>query len=186
MKINGNQVRTGMVLDYQGKLWRVSKTEHVKPGKGGAFAQIEMKDIVNGTKLNERFRATESVERATLEQRPMQYLYDEGDSLVFMDNTTYEQTSVSKDLIGDMLPWLQENMEVSIEMHEGNPIGIELPEKVTFTITEADAVIKGQTVSSSYKPAKLENGQTVMVPPFVESGTAIVVNTTDGTYVERA
>lgn len=186
MKINGNQVRIGMVLEYQGKLWRVSKTDHVKPGKGGAFAQIEMKDVITGTKLNERFRATESVERATLEQRKMQYLYDEGESLVFMDNTTYEQTMLPKDLVGDMLPWLQENMEVSIELHEENPIGIELPPHVTYSIVEADAVIKGQTVSSSFKPAKLENGQTVMVPPFIETGTAIVVSTTDGTYVERA
>jgi elongation factor P len=186
MKINGNQVRVGMVLEHQGKLWRVSKTEHVKPGKGGAFAQIEMKDVVSGTKLNERFRATESVERARLEQHKMQYLYDDGESLIFMDNATYEQTSLPKDLVGDMLPWMQESMEVEIEMHEGNPIGVGLPEKVTCTITEADAVIKGQTVSSSYKPAKLDNGQTVMVPPFIETGTAIVVSTVDGTYVERA
>ena len=186
MKINGNQVRIGMVLEYQSKLWRVSKTDHVKPGKGGAFAQIEMKDVMTGTKLNERFRATESVERATLEQRAMQYLYDEGESLVFMDNNTYEQTMLPKDLVGDMLPWLQENMEVVIEMHDENPIGIELPAQITCTITEADAVIKGQTVSSSFKPAKLENGQTVMVPPFIEQDTDIIVHSETMEYSERA
>ena len=186
MKINGNQIRPGMVLEYQGKLWRVTKIAHTQPGKGGAYTQAEMKDIVNGTKLNERFRSSETVERARLEQVEMQYLYDDGENLNFMNNISYEQIALPYDLVGDAKPWLQENMVVKIEMHEENAIGIELPEKVTYSITEAEATVKGQTQSSSYKPAMLENGETVMVPQFVNSGEKIVVNTTDGTYVERA
>ena len=186
MKINGNQVRPGNVLEHQGRLWRVMKTEHVKPGKGGAFAQVEMKDIVSGTKLNERFRATESVERATLEQRPMQFLYADGETLYFMDNSTYEQTEIPAETFGDQLVWLQENMEVLVEVYEGKPMGAELPPHVVMEIIEADAVVKGQTQSSSYKPAKVENGETVLVPPFIEAGIRIKINTLDGTYVERA
>lgn len=186
MKINGNQIRPGMVLEYQGKLWRVSKIAHTQPGKGGAYTQAEMKDIVNGTKLNERFRSSETVERARLEQVEMQYLYDDGEALNFMNNTSYEQIALNYDIVGEAKTWLQENMVVHIEMHEENPIGIELPEKVVYEITEAEATVKGQTQSSSYKPAVIENGATVMVPQFVNSGEKIVVNTTDGTYVERA
>lgn len=185
MKINGNQIRPGMVLEYQGKLWRVAKISHTQPGKGGAYTQAEMKDIVNGTKLNERFRSSETVERAVLEQKPMQYLYDDG-SLNFMDMTSYEQVALPHDLIGDALKWLQENMEVKIEFHDETAIGVEIPEKVTVNITEAEPVVKGQTQSSSYKPATVENGTTVLVPQFVSSGENIVVNTADGTYVERA
>lgn len=186
MKINGNQVRPGMVLEHQGKLWQVTKISTVKPGKGGAFTQAEMKDIIAGTKLNERFRSDDKVERAVLEQRPMQYLYDDGETLNFMDNTTFEQISLTRESMGEQAVWLQENMEVEVEMHEGKPLSVNLPAKITMEIIEADAVVKGQTQSSSYKPAKVENGQTVMVPPFIEAGTKIVINTDEGTYAERA
>ena len=186
MKINGNQIRPGMVLEYQNKLWRVSKISHTQPGKGGAYTQAEMKDIVNGTKLNERFRSSETVERARLEQVEMQYLYDDGEALNFMNNQSYEQIALQYDVAGDSKKWLQENMNVFIEMHEENPIGLQLPEKVTMDVTEADGVVKGQTQSSSFKPAVVENGQTVLVPQFVSAGERIVINTTDGTYVERA
>lgn len=186
MKINGNQIRPGMILEYQGKLWRVVKIAHTQPGKGGSYTQAEMKDIVNGTKLNERFRSSESVERARLEQTEMQYLYDDGEMLNFMNNVSFEQIAIPYDTAGEARVWLQENMLVRIETHEDKPIGMEVPDKVTIEIEEADAVVKGQTQSSSFKPARLENGQTVMVPQFVASGEKIVVNTTDGSYVERA
>ena len=186
MKINGNEIRPGMVLEHQKKLWRVAKISHTQPGKGGAYTQAEMKCITDGTKLNERFRSAESVERAVLEQRPMQYLYDSGDSLAFMDNTTFEQVEINYDLMGDQKVWLQENMDVSVEFHQGSPIGVELPTTVDMEVVEADAVVKGQTASSSYKPAKLENGETVLVPPYVESGIKITVNTADGTFSGRA
>lgn len=186
MKINGNQIRPGMVLEYKGNLWRVAKISHTQPGKGGAYTQAEMKDIVNGTKLNERFRSSETVERAALEQRPMQYLYDSGETFCMMDNTTYEQTELPHELLGDHAVWLQENMEVEVEFHNDKAIGVALPEKITMEITEAEATVKGQTQSSSYKPAVVENGQTVMVPQFINSGEKIVISTDDGTYVERA
>lgn len=186
MKINGNQIRPGMVLDYQGRLWRVAKISHTQPGKGGAYTQAEMKDLVSGTKLNERFRSAETVERAILEQKSMQYLYADGDNLTFMDNTSYEQISIPREDVGEQAVWLQENMEVQIEMYEDTPIGVELPEKVVMEIVEAESVVKGQTQSSSYKPAKLENGETILVPQFVAAGERVVVNTLDGSYVERA
>lgn len=186
MRINGNEVRPGMVLEHQNKLWRVAKISHTQPGKGGAYTQAEMKCITDGTKLNERFRSDEKVERAQLEQRPMQFLYADGENLAFMDNTNYEQVEINAELLGEQLPWLQENMEVSVEFYQEKPIGIELPNSVEMEIMEADAVVKGQTASSSYKPAKVSNGQTVMVPPFVEAGTRITINTADGTYMGRA
>lgn len=186
MKINGNQIRPGMVLEHQGNLWRVAKISHTQPGKGGAYTQAEMKDIVNGTKLNERFRSSETVERARLDQVEMQYLYDDGENLNFMNNTTYEQIALNYDIVGAARVWLQENMQVQIEMYEEKAIGIEIPEKIVMNITEAEATVKGQTQSSSYKPAVVENGETVMVPQFISAGENIVINTTDGTYVERA
>lgn len=186
MKINGNEIRPGMVLEHQGKLWRVAKIAQTQPGKGGAYTQAEMKCITDGTKLNERFRSSESVERARLEQRPMQYLYADGEMLTCMDMTSYEQTSIPSEILGDQLPWLTENMEVKVEFYQENPIGIELPATVEMELIEADGVVKGQTASSSYKPAKASNGQTVMVPPFIEAGTTIVINTADGTYASRA
>lgn len=186
MRINGNQIRPGMIIEHQGNLWRVAKIAHTQPGKGGAYTQAEMKDIVNGTKLNQRFRSSEAVEKARLDQVEMQYLYDDGETLNFMNNENYEQLALHYDVLGSDRVWLQENMLVKVEMYEEKAIGVEIPEKVTMNITEADAVVKGQTQSSSFKPAKLENGETVLVPQFISSGENIVINTTDGTYMERA
>ena len=186
MRINGNAVRPGNVIEHNGRLWRAVKIQHTQPGKGGAYLQVELKDIRDGTKLNERFRASESVERVRLDQKDYQYLFSEGDMLTFMDNETYEQVTVHEDLVGDPVIFLQDGMTVSIESFEGDLISVTLPDSVAMEVVEADPVVKGQTASSSYKPAKLENGAKVMVPPHIESGTRIVVNTADGTYVERA
>ncbi len=187
MKISGNAIRPGNIIEHKNRLWRAVKIQHVKPGKGGAFMQVELKDIRDGTKLNERFRANEEVERVRLDQRPFQYLYDEGGGmLAFMDTESYEQISLNAELVGDPVVFLQEGMVVTIESYEGEPIGVELPEHVTMEVVEADAVVKGQTASSSYKPAKMENGVKVMVPPHIETGTRIVVATADASYVERA
>ncbi|MDA9176501.1 elongation factor P, partial [Alphaproteobacteria bacterium] len=158
----------------------------VKPGKGGAFAQIELKDIRDGTKMNERFRSDETVERVRLDQVDYQYLFADGEMLTFMNNDTFEQIELNSDLVGEPLPFLQENMQVTIELYEEEPISVSLPESVILEITEADAVVKGQTASSSYKPALLENGVKIMVPPHIAAGTKVVVNTADGTYMERA
>jgi elongation factor P len=186
MKINGNAIRPGNVLEHNGRLWRAVKIMHVKPGKGGAFAQVEMKDIRDGTKLNERFRSSDSVERVRLDQAEFQFLFTEGDMLTFMNNESFEQISIPAEFVGEPLPFLSEGMTVTIESYEGSPISVELPETVVQEIVEADPVVKGQTASSSYKPAKLANGVRVMVPPFIEAGTRIVVNTADASYVERA
>jgi elongation factor P len=186
MKINGNSIRPGNIIEHQGRLWRAVKTQHTQPGKGGAYLQVELKDIRDGTKLNERFRSSETVERVRLDEHPYQFLFASGDEYTFMDQNTFEQISLNGDLIGEPAAFLQEGMIVTLESYEGSPISIELPETVVMTIVEADAVVKGQTASSSYKPAKLENGVRVMVPPHIESGTRIVVNTADATYVERA
>ncbi len=187
MKIDGNSIRPGMVIEHKGGLWRAVKAEHTQPGKGGAYAQVELKEIRTGTKLNERFRSSEKVERATLEQRDFQYLYPDGDSYTFMDNETYDQVALAAEFIGDdQIPYLQDGMNVSIEMHEGNPIGIQLPDTIVAEVVEADAVVKGQTASSSFKPAVLDNGVKILVPPHIGTGTRVVVRTADGTYVERA
>jgi len=186
MKINGNQIKPGNVLEHNGTLWAVVKTDHVKPGKGGAFAQVEMKNLLNGSKLNERFRATESVEKVRLEQKDFQYLYEQGDMLVFMDGETYEQLELQKDFVGERAAFLQDGMNVTVEMHEEKPIGINLPDQVTLEVVETEPVVKGQTVSSSYKPSTLENGVRCMVPPFVSVGEKIVVDTAEIVYVRRA
>jgi elongation factor P len=186
MKINGNAVRVGNVLEFEGRLWVVLKTQHTQPGKGGAYMQVEMKTILEGTKTNVRFRSDEKVERVFLEELPYQYLYADGDDLIFMDQETYEQITLSKDFVGDASHYLQDGMIVNVSSYEGKPLSVSLPEHVTLTISEADAVVKGQTASSSFKPAILENGVRVMVPPHIEAGMKIVVNTLDGTYVERA
>jgi elongation factor P len=186
MKINGNSIRPGNIIEHQGRLWRAVKTQHTQPGKGGAYLQVELKDIRDGTKLNERFRSSETVEKVRLDEHPSQFLFSAGDEYTFMDQDTFEQITLNSDLIGDPAVFLQEGMIVTLESYEGSPISVELPESVTMSIVVADAVVKGQTASSSYKPAKLENGVRVMVPPHVETGTRIVVNTADSTYVERA
>ncbi|HMB75815.1 MAG TPA: elongation factor P [Kiloniellaceae bacterium] len=186
MKINGNAVRPGNVIEHKGRLWRAVKIQHTQPGKGGAYMQVELKDIRDGSKLNERFRASETVERVRLDQKAYQYLYADGDFLTFMDNETYEQVTVHNDLVGEPAVFLQDGMMVTIESYEGDPISVLLPDTVVMAIEEADPVVKGQTASSSYKPAKLENGVRIMVPPHIESGTRVVVNTADGSYSERA
>ncbi len=186
MKINGNEIRPGNVIQHKGSLWVAVKTQAVKPGKGGAYNQVELKNLIDGTKLNERFRASESVERVRLEQKEHQFLYAEGDRLVFMDMETYDQIELPRDFVGDRAAFLQDGMTVTVESHEGRPIGITLPHHVTVTVSEAEPVVKGQTAASSYKPAILENGVRVMVPPFIQAGEKIVVDTTDISYVKRA
>ncbi len=187
MKINGNAIRPGMVIEHQGRLWRAVKIQHTQPGKGGAYLQVELKDLQTGTKLNDRFRSSETVERATLEQRDYQYLFNDGEMYTFMDTETFEQIELNAEQIGeDQVAYLQENMTVTIESHEDTPIGVQLPATVVLEITEADAVVKGQTASSSYKPAMLENGVRTLVPPHIETGVRVVINTVDGSYVERA
>ncbi len=186
MKINGNEIRPGNVIEHNGSLWAAVKTAHVKPGKGGAFAQVELKNLIDGTKLNERFRASETVERVRLEQKDYQFLYAEGEMLVFMDTETYEQLELQKDFVGDRSAFLQDGMMVTVESHEDKPIGIQLPDQVVLTIVEADPVVKGQTAASSYKPAMMDNGMRVMVPPFISSGEKILVDTNEITYLRRA
>lgn len=186
MKISGNAIRPGNVIEHKNRLWRAVKIQHTQPGKGGAYLQVELKDIRDGTKLNERFRSSEDVERVRLDQKDYQFLFADGDMLNFMDNDTYEQIAVHKDLVGEPVVFLQEGMTVTIESYEDEPISVMLPDTVVMQIVEADPVVKGQTASSSYKPAVLENGSRIMVPPHIESGIRVVVNTFDATYVERA
>jgi elongation factor P len=186
MKINGNEIRPGNVIEHNGSIWVAVKTQAVKPGKGPAYAQVELKNLINGSKLNERFRSSETVERVRLEQKDFQFLYVQGDMLVFMDTDTYEQMELAKDFVGERAAFLQDGMTVMVEMHEGKPIGISLPDQVTLTITEADPVVKGQTAASSYKPAILENGVRIMVPPFITSGEKVVVDTNEVAYIRRA
>ncbi|MDP3899398.1 MAG: elongation factor P [Mesorhizobium sp.] len=185
-KINGNEIRTGNVIEHDGGLWVAVRTNHVKPGKGGAYNQVELKNLINGTKLNERFRSAETVERIRLEQKDFTFLYAEGESLIFMDKESYEQLELQKEFVGDRAAFLQDGMQVTVELHEERPIGIALPDYVTLAITDADPVVKGQTAASSYKPAMLENGIRVLVPPFIGSGERIVVDTNELTYVRRA
>jgi elongation factor P len=187
MKINANSIRAGNVLEHNGRLWIVSKTPSwAMPGKGGAFVQVEMKDFKTGTKLNERFRSNDEVERVRLDQKDYQFLYMDGDMMTLMDNDTYDQITINKDILGDRSAFLQDGMIVTVESYEESPINVTLPDTVILEIAEADPVVKGQTVSSSYKPAVLVNGVKIMVPPFIESGTKVVVKTDDASYVERA
>ena len=186
MKINGNMIRPGNVIEHNGRLWVAVKIQHTQPGKGGAYLQVELKDMQSGTKLNDRFRSSESVERVQLEQKPYAFLYKDGSDYTFMDQETYEQVTLNEEFIGDAVDFLVENMVVDVAMYEGKPLTIQLPENVVRTVIEADPVVKGQTASSSYKPAMLDNGRRILVPPHVESGMRIVVNTSDGSYVERA
>ena len=186
MKINGNEIKPGNVIEHKNSLWVAVKTNAVKPGKGGAFNQVELKNLLDGSKHNERFRASETVERVRLEQKDFQYLYAEGEALVFMDSETYEQLELQADFVGERAAFLQDGMIVTVELYEEKPIGIKLPDQVTLKIEEADPVVKGQTVSSSYKPAVMENGIRVMVPPFIEAGESIVVDTNEIEYIRRA
>ena len=186
MKVNGNTIKPGNVIEHKNGLWIATKTSHVKPGKGGAFAQIELKSLKDGSKLNERFRSSENVEKVVLEETPYVFLYKENDSLIFMNNQTFEQISVNIDMIGDQAAFLQDGMNVIINIYNENPVSIIMPDNCIEEIVEADAVIKGQTVSSSFKPAILKNGVKVMVPGHIEVGTKIVVRPSDCTYVEKA
>jgi elongation factor P len=186
MKINGNEIKPGNVIQHNDQLWVAVKTNAVKPGKGGAYNQVELKNLLNGSKLNERFRASETVEKVRLEQKDFQYLYAQEDMLVFMDTDTYEQLELSSDFVGERAAFLQDGMTVTVELHEDKPIGIQLPQHVTLEIVEAEPVVKGQTASSSYKPAIMSNGLKVMVPPFISAGEHIIVDTGEITYVRRA
>ena len=186
MKINGNEIRPGNVIQHNGELWVAVKLQHVKPGKGGAFAQVELKNILNGSKLNERFRSADKVERVRLEQRDYQFLYAADDTLSFMDTESYEQIELQSDFVGDRVAFLQDGMMVVVESFEGKPIGVRLPDQVTLAVAETEPVVKGQTAASSNKPAMLENGVRVMVPPFVEVGDSIIVDTNEGIYLKRA
>ena len=186
MKISGVDIRPGNILEYEGGIWKVAKIQHTQPGKGGAYMQVEMKNLQDGRKTNVRFRSADTIERVRLDTKDFQYLYADGDMLVFMDQDTYEQIQLPADLIGDAAAFLEDGMEVTLEMWEDKPISVALPEQVEATIVEADAVVKGQTASSSFKPAVLENGVRVMVPPHIESGTRIVVDVYERTYVSKA
>lgn len=186
MKINGNEIRPGNIIEHNDGLWIAVKTSHVKPGKGGAFAQVELKNLRNGSKLNERFRSADKVERVRLEQKDQQFLYENDGMLVFMDTETYEQIELPSDLLGDRRPFLQDGMTIQIEYYEEEALSCQLPEKVTCKIVETEPVVKGQTAANSFKPAVLDNGVRVMVPPFVAQDEDIIVNTETFEYSERA
>jgi len=186
MKINGNEIRPGNVIQHKDSLWVAVKIQAVKPGKGGAFAQVELKNLLNGSKLNERFRASETVEKVRLEQKDYQYLYESDGMLTFMDSETFEQINLRRDFVGERADFLQDSMNVVVESHEGTPISISLPDHVTLEITETEPTVKGQTAASSYKPAILENGVRVMVPPFIDVGEKIIVDTNEVAYIRRA
>ncbi len=186
MKINAVEIKPGNILEYEGGLWRAVKTAHTQPGKGGAYMQVELKNLIDGRKNNIRFRSAESVEKVRLDQKDFQFLYVDGDSLIFMDKDSYEQINLSKDMLGDAAAFLQDGMDVVLELYDERPISVQLPDTVVALIVEADAVVKGQTASSSYKPAVLENGVRVMVPPHIGAGTRIVVDVYAQEYVKRA
>ncbi|WP_118133903.1 elongation factor P [Oceanicella sp. SM1341] len=185
-KINGNEIRPGNTLEHDGGLWVAVKVSHVKPGKGGAFAQVEMKNLRNGSKLNERFRSADKVEQVRLEQKDQQFLFESDGMLTFMDSETFEQIALPADLLGDRRPFLQDGMTVTIEYYDVEALNVSLPEKVTCTVEETEPVVKGQTAANSFKPATLDNGVRITVPPFVAQGERIIVNTETFEYVERA
>lgn len=185
-KINGNEIRPGNVLEHNGGLWVAVKADHVKPGKGGAFAQVEMRNLRNGSKLNERFRSADKVERVRLEQKDMQFLYETDGMLVFMDAETYDQVELPAEILGDRRPFLQDGMTIKVEFHEEEALNASLPQKVTCKIVETEPVVKGQTAANSFKPATLDNGVKIMVPPFVGPDEDVVVNTETMEYAERA
>jgi elongation factor P len=186
MKQQANLIRAGQVIEHDGRRWTVLKQQIITPGKGGAFIQVEMRDLKTGNKTNERWRTADTVERLMTEEKEYTYSYTDGDNIVLMDPETFEQAMIPLDLLGDLAPFLQDNMQVTVDLVEGDPVGVHLPATVVLEIVEADPVVKGQTAASSYKPAKLSNGVKTMVPPFIESGEKIVVRTEDASYVERA
>jgi elongation factor P len=186
MEVGANTLRKGHVVDYNGKLWVVMKSEIMIPGKGAAVVQVEMRDVRSGNKTNVRFRTQETIERVQLHDHEMQYLFEVDGQYTFMNQENFEQLAIPKDIIGDPVVFLQEGMICNVQTYEGAALSVELPQTVVLEITEADPVVKGQTASSSYKPAKLSNGVKILVPPFIEAGTRVVVNTSDASYVERS
>ena len=185
MKLYASEIRVGMLIEYKNDLWQVLKTQHVKPGKGGAFAQVEMKSVNKNTKLNERFRSSESVEKASLDEIKFNYLYSDETDYYFMDPKSYEQINIRKKTVGEKGKMLTENLEVSISFYDEKPLAVELPNQVTCIIETTDVALKGQTVSSSYKPATLDNGINIQVPPFIESGDKIIVDTRTMEYIKK-
>jgi elongation factor P len=186
MKQQANLIRAGQVIEHEGRRWTVLKQQIITPGKGGAFIQVEMRDLKSGNKTNERWRTADTVERLMTEEKEFTYSYTDGSNLVLMDPESYEETHIPTELLGELAPFLQDNMKVTIDLVEGEPVGIHLPQTVVLEVVEADPVVKGQTAASSYKPAKLSNGVRTSVPPFIETGERVVVKTEDGSYVERA
>ena len=185
MKINATEIRVGMILEYKNDLWEILKTSHVKPGKGGAFAQVEMKSLSKNTKLNERFRSSETIEKALLEETKFTFLYKDENDFYFMNPETFEQINISKNIIGEKSKMLSENLEVIINFHNESAISLTLPNQIQYKIETTDAALKGQTVSSSYKPAKLDNGLIIQVPPFIENGDIIIIDTRTLEYVKK-
>ena len=185
MKINATEIRVGMILEYKNDLWEVLKTQHVKPGKGGAFAQVEMKNLNKNTKLNERFRSSETVEKAILDEIKFNYLYNDDENHYFMNPKSFDQINIKKNIIGEKGKMLTENLEVSIHFHDNEALSVDLPNQITCKIETTDAALKGQTISSSYKPAILENGINIQVPPFIESGDTIIVDTRTIEYIKK-
>jgi elongation factor P len=186
MKISGIEIRPGMLIEHRGGLWAAVKIQHTQPGKGGAYMQVELKNVRDGSKLNERFRAAESVENVSLDRKDYQFLFADGDLITLMDTETYEQLTVNRELVGEPAVYLQDGMTVQVQSYEGAPLAVRLPDTVVMVLSETEPTLKGQTAASSYKPGKLENGVRIMVPPFLSSGERIVVNTADSTYVRRA
>jgi elongation factor P len=186
MKISGVDIRPGNIIEYEGGIWKVVKIQHTQPGKGGAYMQVEMKNLIDGRKNNVRFRSADTVEKVRLDTKDYNFLYEDGDQLVFMDQDTFEQITLPSDLLGDARPFLQDGMQVCLELWDERPISVELPSQVEAVIVEADAVVKGQTASSSYKPAILDNGVRIMVPPHIGAGTRIVVDVYEQAYVGKA
>ncbi len=186
MKINAVEIKPGHILEYEGGLWRAVKTAHTQPGKGGAYMQVELKNLIDGRKNNIRFRSAESVEKVRLEQVDFQFLFADGDALTFMDKETFDQVTLDRDILGDAAAFLTDGMDVVMETYDDKPISVQLPSQIDAMVVEADAVVKGQTASSSYKPAVLDNGVRVMVPPFIGAGTRIVVDVYSREYVKKA
>jgi len=185
MKILGNEIKPGMIIEHKNDLWSVLKAQHVKPGKGGAFNQVELKSVKKGTKLNERFRSSDTVERAHLEDKKFNFLYEDENNCHFMDQINFEQIQINKSLLGQKSKLLKENMEVNVQFYEDQALSVDLPSSVELIIETTDAAIKGQTASSSYKPATLENGINIMVPPFIVSGDKIILDTRNLEYVKK-
>ena len=185
MKITAIEIKPGMIIEHKNDYWNVLKTQHVKPGKGGAFNQVELKSVLKGTKLNERFRSGETIERASLDEKNYQFLYEDGNSLVFMDEKTFEQVNIPNEIIGDDKLLLKENINAVLEFYDEKPISVSLPKQLEYEILETDAVVKGQTVSSSYKPATIQNNLKIMVPPFVDQGDTVAIDSRTREYIKK-